>query len=334
MFVGVLAFMTIEMTHQYAVYIMGFATRRDDVTSVYYPMARGVLRGGDLYITQWDNRPPLFQFLNIAVGATGEYMLVFYLLLAVANAVTAILLWRLSSRHFPVKIGLLAGLIYVFALPIAHGQVIGARPFSNILILGSFLIGSPAVSGLLLAGAGLFHQYSVFVIPAALYYHYAFSPVEIDLRWILKFSVAGLMLVGISYLFVGLVWGLDSLTAGIRYTFFGAGDYVLESRSHSILSNPPIWLGNEWQTVRSHSLYYLSVVVAVFAWHRESASNNGKRTSNYQSVPVFAVAAILLSLPRLIRNAELYNLLPLPFVSLLSAVGLWFFYQNSDLLNE
>ena len=327
-YISILIFSFIDMIHRFLLFTMGYRSRRDDVTQVYFPMARGVLGGGDLYIVQWDNRPPLFQFLNIGVGATGEYMLVFYLLLAVANTVTAYLIYRLTSKHYLENVGLLAAILYIFALPIAGGVVIGARPFANILLLASLIVTSPMTIGLFLAAAALFHQYAILATPAVLLYHHIFNTKNIDVMWLGRFTVAGLITVSLSYAFVAVIWGSDSLIAGIRYTVLGAGEYVTQERPHSIISNPVIWLGNEWETVRTQSLYYIFSGVAIYAWYRRRSGRNPKHDDVDYSVPVFVVAVVALSLPRLIRNAQLYRLLPLPFVMILSAVGLMLFFRN------
>ena len=318
--VGIFLFSVFDMVHRYILYLMGFFDRLPDVVEVYSPMAHGVLAGGDLYIVHWDNRPPMFQFLNIGAAATGEYTLAFYLAIGVANAVTAVLIWKLTSRHYVRSVAIVAGILYMFALPVVEGRMIDARLFSNVFILCGFLLSSPAYSGISIAIAGLFHQYAVFSIPIVVFYHNN-NGIKNSVSWVIKFCVAGLATVGISYGIVGAIWGIDSLSHAIRYTFFGSARYVgvHSDRILSIVGDPLVWFGNEWQVWRNHSLYYLFSGVAVWSWYKKDSFN--------RTVPVFATGLVLLSLPRLLRNIPRYNILPLPFETILAAVGIMYFYQ-------
>lgn len=45
-----------------------------DVQNVWLPFAKAVLSGGEPYVAAWDNKPPLFHFLNIPFAATDQYL--------------------------------------------------------------------------------------------------------------------------------------------------------------------------------------------------------------------------------------------------------------------
>ena len=67
---------------KYVRYRSGNVALISDVTNIWKPLAFEVLSGTKLYAgletATWDNKPPLFEFLNIVIGMTGSYELVFW----------------------------------------------------------------------------------------------------------------------------------------------------------------------------------------------------------------------------------------------------------------
>ncbi|WP_227377285.1 hypothetical protein [Haladaptatus halobius] len=70
-----------------------------DMTTMWRPVAEAVLAGAPPYLTApVDNKPPLFEYLNLAVAATNRYLVVFLLLVGLANGAVAYLLWRTHAE--------------------------------------------------------------------------------------------------------------------------------------------------------------------------------------------------------------------------------------------
>lgn len=89
-----------------------------DAREVWYPLSQAVLAGERLYVDVPDNKPPLFQFLNLGVAATDAYVPTFLFLLGLANLATAVLVYRWYASHDDPGVDVLAAFLLVLALPV------------------------------------------------------------------------------------------------------------------------------------------------------------------------------------------------------------------------
>ncbi|WP_151099638.1 MULTISPECIES: hypothetical protein [unclassified Haloarcula] len=281
---------------------------------VWLPLAETVSSGGDLYVSAWDNKPPLFQFANIGVYETGHYAASWFVLIAIANAITAILIYRYGNKRGEKAVGLIAAIFFLAAFPYIGGTKIDPRPLSNMLMVAALLVSRPVLIGLLIAGAGLFSQFAMFALPAVLFDRHQLT----NLTWkdLVTVSVAGLATAALSYLSVAVIWGLDAAITGVRYTMFAADGYVNRyvERERSIVSNP-IWWFYRIELIGRYIMFVLAPAFAgawIYAWRGFSAPLK-------QIVEVSLLGTVLLALPLLIRPAPVYWSSITPFASLLAA---------------
>jgi len=283
-----------------------------NVRNVWLPFADTVLNGGIPYESQWDNKPPLWQFLNLAIAATGEYRLVFYLLVAATNGVATILIWRLCSRRNRERAGILAAVFYATSLIYFNGDVINPRPFAALAILGAFFSWRAVVRGGLIAIAGLFSQFSILVIPAVLVDQAINDKLSTD--WFGRFAAAGIAIVGLSFAVVALAWNPDAAVLGIQYSFGSTAEYVsgYANRELTVWAGPLAWGRNQFHLAKLIAAPLLFSGVAITTYLR------GQQSS---LIPVTALAAVGLLIPIVIRPSSLYWLPPLPFIAILGAIG-------------
>lgn len=109
-----------------------------DVSGVWIPFANKVLAGGAPYLAHWDNKPPLFQFVNILAAATDHYVLFFYITMGLANGIAAVLLWRVCRQFGYDRIGLVAGFIFLAFMAISSFRI-NPRQYANVLMLLALL---------------------------------------------------------------------------------------------------------------------------------------------------------------------------------------------------
>jgi len=319
---GVVAIALGDMALRFSEYLAGERDAQFNTAEVWWPLAREVLAGGAPYLAHWDNKPPLFQFVNVGVAALSGgnltlYLLAFWLLVGVANAATAVLLWRwLAGRGFE-RAGLVAALVYVCFLTVGNGHQIDPRPFANCCLVYGFVTTDRYRSGAAVAAAGLLTQFALLALPVVLWYRIRRSGMAAT-RYALGFWMAGGAVLVASFGAVALRWGGEAALAGVRYSYLSAGRYaaIYTDAGQSLLGNPAVWAYEEWQTLRAQAFWLACAGVAVFAWYR--------RWEGYRTplVPAATLAFVVLSLPRVIRHGGVYSLLPFAMLAPLSALGL------------
>jgi len=292
-----------------------------NVTEVWYPFATGVLNGGLPYINHWDNKPPIFHFLNIIIAGTGHYMLTFYILIGIANGTTAVLLWKWSRDAGYERIGVVAGITYTGLLPLYVGTVINPRPFAMVAILCALLVSSPLSKGILIAIAGLFSQFSILAIPGLLLHKYLDSSWSCETPknfiWIIKFCIAGLATVIATYGLVGIIWNPETAIRGFEYNWLSTGEYVsgYTQRELTAWSDPISWGTAQITRARSMIPALIFSMATVIHW---------KRNRPWVSlVPTSIICATFLIFPIVIRPTSIYWLPALPFISILASFGIW-----------
>lgn len=289
--------------------------------NAWWPIAQEVFAGGRLYLSHWDNKPPLWQFFNLLVARLTwwditVYAVVFWGLIAIAMTLTALLIWEFLDREGYAAAGLIAGLLTVLITSRAI-EYIDPRPFANVLIIYAFYTRSDAKSGLSISAAGLLTQFSVLAIPPLLAYriwHY-------DGEWrrtAVTFCSAGIALVAVSFLAVGAIWGLDAMVTGWRYSMFPLSDYVgrYTERGYSIFSDPIAVGRRELMSLISNWLWTIGFgAIALAAWYQTDRFD-------WPFIPTACVVTALLWLPNFIRPSIVYDL-PVTLLGIpLAALGM------------
>lgn len=295
-----------------------------NVRHIWYPFARHVLGGGVPYVGFWDNKPPVFQLVNVIAATTGSlpaYIMVFYLLIGLANGVTAVGLWELTSRYQHRTVGLLAAILYVLLIP-EVGYQIDPRQLANALVLVAFLVPSPVTAGVATALAGLTTQYAVLLIPAIALFHLARRDGDRQtiIHWLIIYAGTGLAVVGAVFAVIGLLWGPAAALGGFEMTFLRVGNYSrrMGSFNFEVLVNPfQFTLTVLWPAVNSILLQFAALLgIAACLW------NTYQHRDPVYLAPVlgfYGAAAALF-----IRSAGIYYVLILPFALFLAILGLVF----------
>lgn len=224
-----------------------------DYTNVWHPTALAVLDGAALYIPPAvDNKPPLFQFLNLLVHLTPRPAISFLILIGICNLITAILLYWWVDARFSVssRFALLVAYIYVLALPLVAGTTIQTRSFTMVALFLALLTARGSVlhercrgflQGALIAIGGLFTQWAVVGIPVLAYaglLEREFFTRRDTVIWLASFASAGLATVALSYVLVALVWGVDAAIYGVEYTVFAIDQVQHANTAGNIFITP------------------------------------------------------------------------------------------------
>ncbi|WP_231188743.1 hypothetical protein [Haladaptatus sp. DYF46] len=288
-----------------------------------------MLAGKPIYVRPAiDNKPPLFELLNITVAATGHYLLVFFVLVGCANAAIAILLWRICIQHDASRVGLMAGFLFLMSVPVAGGTVINVRSFAIAGIILSLSVSNPVARGASIAVAGLFSQYAVFAIPALVYDRLRELDRESGIKWLASFAFAGLGVVAITFAFVYVVWGEASFNGAIYWSFGAAKKYTTNSVVPSLIGDTSQWMNALYHEALNHLVI---IVPAVTVVQLAFSTRDAERPILSTNAPVMTTAllAVSMTLPLFVRAYRAYWLYPLPFLALLAATGYQEFFTAS-----
>lgn len=295
-----------------------------DVTKVWRPFADAVLQGGAPYLAQWDNKPPVFHFLNISFAATDHYLLAFFLTMGVANGITAILIHRYCRQHNHARIGLVAAGIFISILPLASFQV-DPRPYANVVMLVALITSRGLVSGVSIAVAGLLSQFSILLIPVIVWQQY--QQRKLTWRWLSAFVFSGLVTVIVTFGLVASIWTPDAAITGFKYSFLESGKYVNHYADMNVnLFGAPIpWVWKEYQLLDGVSSVIFGAIVGTIAiWKTDHYDAGGFGQA-------MIAGFVLLLFQTTIRTSADYTTAWLPFAAVLTAIGLKFSLKNSDL---
>lgn len=194
-------------------------------------------------MTVHDNKPPLFYYLNQLVYASGYYAELFYAVIALANAAVAYLLFRWLERHGQFSAGVIAGGLYLAAMPLVNGTFINVRSLSMVFVMLAVLATRPGHRGVYLAAGTLISQYTVFAIPVLLWDGLART--DRRWRWGGVYIAAGLLTAAFLYLPLFLAWGEPAVVGGVREAFLSSGDYIVgHADQYNPYLHPFSWLEN------------------------------------------------------------------------------------------
>lgn len=308
-----------------------------DIETVWRPLAFAVFDGADLYADVWDNKPPLWEFLNLGIAALpGEYVPVSLVVMAVANTAAAVLIYILCIDETGVgeRVARLAPVVFLAVLPVIHGYQINPRQVANIALLGALIATDPVVVGIAVASAGLLTQFSVLVLPVVCWRRWRrHGPLREDLRWYATMAGAGLALAVAAYALVGLVWGFDALVAGVRSSLLPLSEYAARKADESLWNRPVWWLMMIGRDARALSLFVMLTVAGALASvappvrrsagddasvRADGASRDRGRSLYRQLLALVALVAV----QSLIRpSSGIYYVAYAPFMAIIAAFG-------------
>lgn len=292
-----------------------------DVRCCWKPLADAVLAGKPIYVRPAvDNKPPLFELLNVAVAATGEYLLVFFVLIGIANACSAILLWQICAERNASRVGLMAGLLFLSSVPATGGTVINVRSFAIAGILLSLWVKDPFARGAIVAAAGLFSQHAVFAIPVLAYDSISALDRDSRLQCLSKFVVGGVGVVAISFAFVYAVWGATSFDGALYWSFGAAKKYTTNPVVPSLIGDTSRWMAALYRGSIKHLFLIVPAIIVVQLAATERGLKRMLRSTNAPLVTT-AFLALSMAIPLFVRAYRAYWLYPLPFIALLASIG-------------
>lgn len=258
-------YLAISSVQLAAMYIAKVVVRGElyyDAREYWLPNAQAIADGAVLYVTVHDNKPPLFYYINQTVYSTGYYAEVFYLLIAVANALIAYSLFHWLSQHSRARAGILAGTLFIVSIPLIRSNQINVRSLSMLFVMLSVFTVSPSARGAYLAAGTLISQFTVFAIPALLWDGIRKSDNEIS--WAVKYCVSGLVTGGLLFLPLWIVWGPDAVVGGVMDSFYSVNQYMLDKMDrYNPVLNPVGYL--EHLAQKSLQLGYI-LVPTVLTW--------------------------------------------------------------------
>lgn len=288
-----------------------------DAREVWRPNAEAVLSSdtGLYQSPATDNKPPLWQYLNLAVYASGYYATVMFSLVAAANSVSAFLIFQYVSglRGRSEIEGMLAGSMYLFAVPAIGGLLVNVRSFAIVGLLIAINTRRGWISGLALSAGGLFSQFAMLAAPVLVAREYRRRDSGFT-RWFIEFVVAGCGLAVLSFLPL-LYWGVTSVENAIESSILYSDEYVLEHSVRNPLIDPWAWVEKLHDVVRR--IYWLLVptLLMLFARLRGVSSDDVEGTS------VVAVLCVLFLSTLFIKSLTYYWLFPAVFMSILTSRG-------------
>ncbi|MFB6172573.1 MAG: hypothetical protein ABEJ23_08560 [Haloarculaceae archaeon] len=287
-----------------------------DVTSAWLPVAEAVFAGTPLYAPgATDNKPPLFELLNLAVYATDHYVLAFLALVGLANGAVAALLWQVGRRHGASRVGLVAGVLYLGALPVVDGTAINVRSFAMVGVLAALVARRPAARGVALAAGALCSQYALLALPLVALDGLS-DALAARRRGLWRFGAAtGATLIA-GFAAVGLIWGPTAAVDALHWSVGRAPRYVL-AVGPSVLTLPSTWarllVGMH---LRLLGLVWFGALGLLIVGH---AARQG---AEWGVGPLAALLGVTFGIPLFVRPFATYWLYPLPGIALLSAMGL------------
>ncbi len=318
---GFLLLGILETLNRYVRILSGWQQPHVDVRCCWRPLAEAVLAGKPIYVRPAvDNKPPLFELLNVAVAATGRYLLVFFVLIGIVNALSAILLWRICAERNASRVGLMAGLLFLTSVPATGGTVINVRSFAIAGVLLALWLDHPLARGMTIAAAGMFSQHAVFAIPVLAYDGLRYLERDDWAEWLGKFAVGGLGVVAVSFGVVYLVWGPTSFQGALYWSFGAAKKYTTNPVVPSLIGDTSHWLAALYRSTIKHLFLLVPAAVVV---HQLITDRGSKRILRSTNAPVVTASllAVSMTIPLFVRAYRAYWLYPLPFLALLASVG-------------
>jgi hypothetical protein len=307
-----------------------------DARHWWMPLSEAVFSGVPLYVgSAIDNKPPLFEFLNLIIAATGHYSLIFLVVIGVVNGIVAGLVGTWVKRNYNLIAGVLAGLLYMSVLPVIDGYQIGVRQFGIVGILYAMCASKPAKNGIGLAIGGLFTQYVTLAIPVFMYKMYNDGSVELRMHYI-RFLSSGLATALFGYIIVGIIWGRRSVVNALMNTYMIGPVYFLTIESQRFMTTGgqkfspffdlPFYISQLLEVILS--IPHIVIPACLFVLMQRNSVN--ERSKDHMLIGI----TITMLLPLLARSFLSYWLYSAPFLSAMSAISInRLINDNIDMIN-
>lgn len=289
-----------------------------DVTTTWRPFARETLSGTPLYLADVaDNKPPLFEYLNLAISLTDNYLAVFLVVVGLVNGGIAYLLWRTHAERGHHAVGVAVGVVFLSAVPLVRGHAVNVRTFMLAGVLLAVRFRSAIASGVAIAVAGLMSQYAVFALLGIAFDRLRRLPRTQWSGWLSRFALAAGTAVSLCYFSVYLIWGEASLLASIHWSVSSAERYVFDW-------TPSLWSGTTtWVRLHIEMMGRLAVLLVLGAVGTLYTVRGSFLDSHQQRLNERAMLFLgVFSVPLFVRPFPTYWLYPLPWLATLSTTGL------------
>ena len=295
-----------------------------DARLVWQPLARAVRNGAALYVDPAvDNKPPLFEFFNILVAVTDAYAFTFLLCVALANGLSAVLLYHLFVRNGMQRTGVLAATGFVLVVPLVNGHAVNVRSFAVCAFLFALSVRRAELAGTASAVAVLFSQYLVIGVPVVWWWVLHDRTEYVSLRrWMIRFAVPAVGIVAAAYGAVLVIWGWPSFVGSLYWSLGVAEQYFTAY-------GPSLWVGQRAWRVYTFALVgrlwpflLLALAGAVAIVTKRATLPDGGGTKHGRLLSLVGGAAGLFGALLFVRPYETYWLYSLPWFAGLAAVGL------------
>jgi len=298
----------------------GSGTLEPDFANVWHPLAKTVANGTPLYTASAvDIKPPVFQIINIStyIISPDLHATLMLLITGVANAIIAVLLFRIVADEWDESVGIVAAGIFLLALPLVNGTHINVRSMAMAGVLTALVARRPGIRGVGVALAVLISQYAAFVIPLFLWEYINRREWGRAAEFCLVGAVVGTGMLAV----VAVAWGIPAAIASVYWSFgipvvdsaslavTPPTSYFLSSSSAS-LGSPVNWAGfiAYRATLLAPLLVLVSVALRTWYWNRTPSSE-------------WVILLGIFLLPLFIRAYASYWLYALPFIAIMAAMG-------------
>jgi len=197
-----------------------------DASNVWIPLAQNVLDGATLYLdpTAVDNKPPLWEYVIILGSHFNAAIFAMFATVAVGNILIIYGAYRLSSRITERPwISIVAAVVTMLIL-FKTGVGIQNKSLPAGLAIMSLVSRKPGRSGILYGLAIMFAQQTILGFPALLYQEWNRSS---STRSLLRSILGVCSVIIVSFLSVGIFFGIKAIPASIYWTFGSALEYVV-----------------------------------------------------------------------------------------------------------
>lgn len=285
---------------------------------VWKRVGDGVLAGKNLYSQVPDNKPPLWEGLVVVATATPVPYLVLLCFVGLGSAVVAWSVFNLTQTHLGPRAGVIAVVSVAFGiLVMTQGFINNKIPALALLFAGLSATDSKR-TGLAYGAATLIAQQILVALPAIYWWERAENGRELANRQMVL--IAGTWVV--AYVGVGVLWGVDSIVAGVEQTILlGPAYAVAESQFHttgSPWSTPTLYADQFLERAPRYAPLYVLGVVGIGRQFSDQ-----ELTSHLIWLSLFLMFSLGMMLT--VRMYRHYWLLILPELSIVAAFGAeWF----------
>lgn len=202
-----------------------------------------------------DNKPPLWLAQQVLGVATGHYVAVELLLMAVANIVIAVGIWRLGSELKSEQVGRFSALLYVLTIPVVNLTRINEATMGVALLILALNLRSSYRIGAVTGAAVLTSPWAIFGVPAIVV-----NRIYGDRIAFARFAVAGMAVGFLSVAVLWVGWGLESAIGAVRWSI-GLGDAYWTGGNGSLLRRSIFYSPGGWAVINAHFARQYAVVL-------------------------------------------------------------------------